>query len=74
MLFHIRKLILIILFNSSLFLILIIGIQNSSSKRKVNLIFKDTVSLPVSFIIGASFIAGSITGSLLQFNLDRSKK
>ena len=63
-----------ILFNSSLFLVLIIGIQNSSSKRKVNLIFKDTVSLPVSFVIGASFITGSIAGSLLQFNLDRSKK
>ncbi len=74
MLFHIRKLIFIVLFNSSLFLILIIGIQNSSNKRKVNLIFKDTVSLPVSFVIGASFIAGSLTGSLLQINLDQSKK
>tara|TARA_B100000287_G_C20391979_1_gene686061 strand:+ start:313 stop:468 length:156 start_codon:yes stop_codon:yes gene_type:complete len=43
-----------------------IGIQNSSSKNKVDLIIKETVLLPTSFIIGLSFITGSISGSLLQ--------
>ena len=42
-----------------------IGIQNSSNKRKVNFIISETVNLPISFIIGISFISGSITGKLL---------
>jgi len=50
-----------------------IGIQNSSKQNKVNLIFKETISLPISFIIGISFISGSITGSLLKINLDSKK-
>ncbi|KGF91945.1 hypothetical protein EU92_0244 [Prochlorococcus marinus str. MIT 9107] len=51
-----------------MFLILIIGIQNSSEKRKVNLIIRDTIRLPVSFIVGVSFISGSLVGSLLLLN------
>ena len=58
-------------FNSFLFLFLIIGIQNSSIKSNVNLLIDETVSLPVGFIIGSSFISGSILGSLL--NLDFRK-
>ena len=68
MLFPLRKLIFVITFNLSLFLLLIIGIQNSSTKKGVNLITSETVKLPVSFIIGLSFIGGSITGSLLNIN------
>ena len=45
-----------------------IGIQNSSSKRKVNLIINETVKIPISFIIGMSFISGSLTGGLLTIN------
>ena len=60
-----RKVLFGILFNSSLFLLLMIGIQNSSNRRKVNFIIKETVSLPISFIIGVSFISGSITGNLI---------
>ena len=51
--------------NSALFLLLIIGIQNSSNKSKVKLIIGETVNLPISFIIGISFISGSISGSIL---------
>ena len=58
-------------FNSCLFLALIIGIQNSSNKSKVDLLIEKTVSLPVSFIIGSSFIAGSIFGSFLKINLEK---
>tara|TARA_B100000242_G_scaffold111942_1_gene78083 strand:+ start:548 stop:772 length:225 start_codon:yes stop_codon:yes gene_type:complete len=66
-----KKLLFAILLNSSLFLILMIGIQNSSSQKKVNLIIKQTIKLPVSFIIGTSFICGSLTGSILNMNFSR---
>ena len=68
MFFKIKKLVLIMTFNFSLFLILMIGIQNSSTKRKVNVIFSETVKLPISFIVGISFISGTLAGSLLNFN------
>ena len=63
----IKKFVLSIVFNSSLFILLIIGIQNSENKSKMNFIINETVNLPISFIIGSSFIAGSITGSLISF-------
>ena len=66
--FPLKKLLFSFFFNVSLFLILIIGIQNSSSKKKVNFILSETVNLPISFIIGISFISGSITASLLTAN------
>ena len=59
-------------FNSCLFLLLMIGIQNSSNKSKVNFLINETVKLPISFIIGSSFIGGSIIGSF--FNLNSTKK
>ena len=73
MLSPIRRVIYIILFNSSLLLILMVGIQNSSSKRKVNLIISETVQLPVSFIIGLSFITGSISANLFTKNFLRKE-
>ena len=66
--FSIKNLLFVITFNLSLFLLLMIGIQNSSNKRKVNLIINETVRIPVSFILGISFISGSITGGLLTIN------
>ena len=68
MLSPIIKLTYAIMFNFSLFLALIIGIQNSSEKSKVNFIINETINFPISFIIGLSFISGSITGSLLTIN------
>ena len=68
-----RKVLFGILFNSSLFLLLMIGIQNSSNRRKVNFIIKETVSLPISFIIGVSFISGSITGNFITINTSNKK-
>ena len=51
---------------------LIIGIQNSTNKSKVNLLFNETVSLPISFIIGVSFISGSLLGNIF-YTKDKTK-
>lgn len=68
MTYLIKKFIFIFSFNFSLFLILIIGLQNSSNKKEVNLIINETVNLPIGFIVGMSFVSGSITGSLISLN------
>ena len=73
MLISLKKLFFIITFNFSLFLLLMIGIQNSSTKKQINLIITETVKLPISFIIGISFISGSITGSFLTENFSKKK-
>ena len=67
--FSFRRLFFAISFNSSLFCMLIIGIQNSSYKNKVNFLISETVELPLSFILGSSFISGSILGSIVNLNL-----
>ena len=69
-----KKIIFALTFNASLFLLLIIGIQNSSESRRVNLILNETVKLPISFIIGVSFISGSLTGSTLANTFMNKKK
>ena len=63
-----KKIIFVLTYNSCLFLLLIIGIQNSSNKSKVKFYVNKTVKLPISFIIGSSFIGGSLIGSLIQIN------
>ena len=68
MFFPIKKVLYPLIFNLSLFSLLMIGIQNSSDKRKVNFKISETVNLPISFIIGVSFISGSITGSFFTIN------
>ncbi len=69
MLFVLKKSLFTLTFHFSLFLILMVGIQNSSRKSKVNLIINETVNLPIGFIVGISFISGSITGNLLGLNI-----
>ena len=63
--YSIKKILFLIIFNSSLLAMLILGIQNSSNKNKVNFLFDKTVLLPVSFIVGVSFISGSFLGGFL---------
>ena len=67
----IKKLTLTVIFNSCLFVVLFIGIQNSSNKSKVNLLVDETIELPISFIVGSSFILGSIFGSFLILDLNK---
>ena len=73
MLFSFNKLFSTITFNLSLFLFLMIGIQNSSNKTKINLIINESVNLPISFIVGISFISGSLTSSILISNFNNKK-
>ena len=68
--FLIKKLFLAVIFNSCLFFVLFIGIQNSSSKNKVDLLIDETIELPISFIVGSSFILGSIIGSYLVLDIN----
>ena len=70
--FLIKKLFLGAIFNSCLFIVLFIGIQNSSDKNKVDFLIDETIELPISFIAGSSFIVGSIFGSFLV--LDTNNK
>ena len=66
----IKKLFHSAIFNSCLFALLFIGIQNSSNKRKVDFLINETIELPISFVVGTSFIIGSILGSFIEFNIN----
>ena len=65
---YIKKIFFNAALNMTLFLLLIIGIQNSSKSHNINLILSETIKLPTGFIVGISFISGSITGSLVNFS------
>jgi len=67
-----KKIFFAITFNSCLFFLLMIGIQNSTNKSKIDFLINETIKLPISFIIGTSFIGGSVLGSL--FTIENSKK
>ena len=68
--FLIKKILLSAIFNSCLFLFLFIAIQNSSNKSKVDFLIDETIELPISFIVGSSFILGSILGSFLFVDIN----
>ena len=73
MFYILKKLFLTISLNFFVFLLLIIGIQNSSNKSRVDFLIDKTVELPIGFIVGMSFLSGSLTGSLVSLNLDTKK-
>ena len=64
-----KKLLNSAIFNSCLFVLLFIGIQNSSNKSKVNFLINETIELPISFLVGSSFIVGSIFGSFIDLKM-----
>ena len=64
-----KKLFFTAIFNACLFLMLFIGIQNSSNKTKIDFLINETIELPISFIVGTSFILGSILGSFFVDNI-----
>ena len=69
--FIIKKILFSAIFNSCLFFLLFIGIQNSSNKSKVDFLIDETIELPISFMVGSSFILGSILGSFINFNINK---
>ena len=72
--YNLKKITFFASFNISLFCFLMLGIQNSSEKMKVNLMVNQTIALPISFTIGTSFIIGSMIGSLISFNYSFKNK
>ena len=74
MLVLLKKIFFIATLNSALLFMLIVGIQNSSYKKKVNLFIGETINLPISFIIGISFITGSVAGSLIKYNIKSTQR
>ena len=68
--FFFKKLLNSAIFNSCLFVLLFIGIQNSSNKSKVDFLINETIELPISFLVGSSFIVGSILGSFIAINMN----
>ena len=66
----IKKFLFSAIFNSCLFVLLFIGIQNSSNKSKVDFLINETIELPISFLVGSSFIFGSIFGSFIDINMN----
>ena len=72
--FLIKKIVFTAIFNSCLFVLLFIGIQNSSNKSKVDFLIDKTIELPISFVVGSSFILGSILGSFIEAYMNNEKK
>ena len=70
---QIKKLFFITTYNSCLFTLLVIGLQNNSNKTRVNFLIEETVKLPIGFIVGTSFVTGSIIGNLFNLDLDNKK-
>ena len=72
--FQIKKIFFMAIFNSCLFTLLVVGLQNNSNKTRVNLLIEETVKLPIGFIVGTSFITGSIIGNFFNIGLDNKNK
>ena len=70
---YIKKIFFNSALNITLFLLLMLGIQNSNKSHKINLILSETIKLPTGFIVGISFISGSITASLMNINFNIKK-
>ena len=52
--------------NFILIFFLFLGIQNSQNKHEIVLVGFKTIPLPNSFIIGTSFILGSLSANLIN--------
>ena len=62
-----------IIFNLTLISFLFLGIQNNNARNKLVFMDFETIKLPLSLIVGTSFIAGSISGNII-FNILSFKK
>tara|TARA_B100000212_G_scaffold244225_1_gene186277 strand:+ start:274 stop:498 length:225 start_codon:yes stop_codon:yes gene_type:complete len=62
-----------LLINIFLLAFLLAAIQNNQQKKSIEIFNKETIELPISFILGSTFIAGSIFGNLF-FSILKFKK
>ena len=44
-------------------------LRQDTNKNKVDLLIDETIELPISFIVGTSFILGSIFGNLIVLDM-----
>ena len=51
--------------NIFLLFFLLFAIQNSQEKKITKIFNKETIELPISFILGTSLITGSLSGSFI---------
>ena len=54
-----------ILFNLLLLIFLLLGIQNSSESKRIKFLNYESIRMPISFIVGNSYISGSILGIII---------
>ena len=66
-----------LLINTFLLFFLLFAIQNSQEKKVTKIFNRETIELPISFILGTSFVAGSLSGgfifSILNFKNKEAK-
>ncbi len=55
-----------LILNTFLFLFLLIGIQNHQQKEKIYFLNYESINMPISFIVGISFITGSIYSDMFK--------
>ena len=72
--FILKKYFFLFSINTLIFFIMIISIQNSKDKSTVDLLLNKTIELPISFIVGSSFISGSILGGVIALNIGNNAK
>ena len=53
------------LINLFLLIFLLIGIQNSYERNKIKFLNYESAAMPISFILGTSFITGSLLGNFI---------
>ena len=54
-----------LLVNAFLLFFLIFATQNSQEKKVLKFFYRETIALPISFILGTSLLAGSLSGNLI---------
>ena len=54
-----------LLINSLILFLLLVAIQNNHEKKIIKIFQVETIELPISFILGSSFITGSLYGNLV---------
>ena len=54
-----------LLINTFLLFFLLFAIQNSQEKKVAKIFNRETIELPISFILGTSFVAGSLSGGFI---------